>query len=61
LKITERGTIPALVCHDNSDFKEPLIDNDGDVDNDILLLTKNDIPGASLDSKDPSELNVTQL
>ena len=49
------------MCHDNSDFEGPLIDNDGDVDNDILLLTKNDIPGASLDSKDPSELNVTQL
>jgi len=41
------------------DFEGPLIDNDGDVDNDILLLTENDIPGASLDSKDPSELNVT--
>jgi len=34
---------------------------DGDVDNDILLLTENDIPGAFLDSKDPSELNVTQF
>ena len=28
---------------------------------DILLLTENDIPGASLDGKHPSELNVTQL
>jgi len=49
------------VCHDNSDFKGLLIDDDGDVDNNILLLTENAIPGSSLDSKDPSKLNVTQF
>ena len=53
---------PPIVCHDdNSDFEGPLIDDDRDVDDDILLLTENDNPGASLDSKDPLELNVTQL
>ena len=28
---------------------------------DILLLTEADIPGASLNNKDPSELNIVQL
>jgi len=41
------------VCRDNSDFKGPLIDDDGNVDNNILLLTENNIPGSSLDSKGP--------
>jgi len=43
------------------DFEGPLIDDDGNVDNNILLLTESDIPGSSLDSKYPSELNVTQF
>lgn len=47
------------MCHDDTDVQEPWID-DENVD-DILLLTENDIPGASLDGKHPSELNVTQL
>ena len=33
-------------------------DDDDDV---LLLLTESDIPGASLDGKDPTELNVSQL
>ena len=53
------------MCHDNSNFEGILNDDDddddGDIDDDILLLTENDIPDASLDSKDPSELNITQL
>ena len=28
---------------------------------DILLLTKSDVPGSSLSGKDPAELNVVQL
>ena len=28
---------------------------------DIILLTESDIPGASLDGKNPAELNVSQL
>ena len=32
--------------------------NDDD-DNVLLLLTESDIPGASLDGKDPTELNIS--
>lgn len=49
------------MCHENSDCEGPLIDDNEDIDDDILLLTENDIPGASLDGKDPTVLNVTQL
>ena len=31
------------------------------MDDDILLLNESDIPGASLDGKDPSELSIVQL
>lgn len=31
------------------------------MDDDILLLNENDIPGASLNRKNPSELNIVQL
>ena len=34
---------------------------DDDSDDDMLLLTEADIPGASLDGKNPNELNVSQL
>ena len=39
------------------------IDTDiiNDDENDIILLTESDIPGASLEGKDPTELNVSQL
>lgn len=36
---------------------EKEIDSEGD----ILILSEADIPGASLNNKDPSELNVVQL
>ena len=36
-------------------------DPDDDPDDDAILLTEADIPGASLDGKHPSELNVTEL
>ena len=52
----------------NLSFIDILTENDSpetDIDNDeddaVLLLTESDIPGASLDGKDPSELNVPQL
>jgi len=35
--------------------------NDDQDQDDIVLLTEADIPGASLDGKDPTELNITQL
>jgi len=31
------------------------------LDEDIILLTEADIPGASLDGKAPTELNIPQL
>lgn len=31
------------------------------MEDDIVLLNEDDIPGASLGGKDPSELNVVQL
>ena len=38
-----------------------MLDDKDKVDDDILLLTESDIPGASLDGKNPSELSVVQL
>ena len=35
--------------------------NDDQDQDDIVLLTEADIPGASLDGKDPTELNITRL
>lgn len=37
------------------------IDTDMINDDDDILLTESDIPGASLDGKDPAQLNVLQL
>ena len=48
------------MCYNDTDVEGPRND-DENVDDDILLLTENDIPGASLDGKHPSELNITQL
>ena len=39
----------------------PETDINDDEDDVVLLLTESDIPGASLDGKDPTELNVPQL
>ena len=44
---TESESIDAYIINDDED--------------DIILLTESDIPGASLDGKDPTELNVSQL
>ena len=44
---TESESIDAYIINDDED--------------DIILLTESDIPGASLDGKDPTELNVLQL
>lgn len=45
-------------------INSPSIDtevDDDNLDDDILLLTEADIPGASLDGKNPTELNISQL
>lgn len=47
-----------MACH-TTDANE-LWNNDENL-NDDILLTQTDIPGASLDGKHPTELNVTQL
>ena len=50
-----------LVHQGDGDF-ERLLDGDEDLgDDDILLLTETDIPGACLDGKHPYELSVIQL
>jgi len=48
------------------DAANPLTENeisetDKQLDEDIILLTEADIPGASLDGKAPTELNIPQL
>ena len=43
-------------CADSDNVTKPWDDSD-----DMPLLTEKDIPGASLNGKDPSELNVIQL
>ena len=55
------GNDCSLVHQGDSDFERVLDDNEDLVDDDILLLTESDIPGASLDGKNPSELSVVQL
>ena len=48
-----------FVAPSGSSEKEPSLK---EIDSrDIILLTEADVPGASLNNKDPSELNVTQL
>ena len=55
------GNDCSLAHQGDNDF-ERLLDNDENlVDDDILLLTETDIPGASLDGKHPSELSVVTL
>ena len=46
-----------MTCH-TTDANELWIDEEN---LDVILLTETDIPGASLDGKHPTELNVTQL
>ena len=59
---------------DGEQYDRPESDNDGDVaflddtvlmseflQDNVLLLRESDIPGASLNGKNPSELNMTQL
>ena len=51
-------------ANDGIDTDQYLDDLDIEIDilkDDLLLLTESDIPGASLNGKDPSELNVMQL
>ena len=55
------GNDCSLVHQSDSDFERLLDDDENLEDNDILLLTESDIPGASLDGKHPSELSVVQL
>ena len=54
------GTLIYLLCceHTNGEVLEGKEDCQ---DTDVFLLDKSDIPGASLNGKSPSELNITQL
>ena len=50
------------LAHQGDNDLERLLDNDENlVEDDILLLTETNIPGASLDGKHPSELSVVTL
>ena len=45
----------------NSAYEDESGGDENLIEDDIVLLNESDIPGASLDGKDPSELNVVQL
>ena len=52
-----------IVDCEGNECKSAFDDNTDDEDliDDVLLLNEGDIPGASLEGKDPSELNMVQL
>ncbi|XP_065894575.1 uncharacterized protein [Dysidea avara] len=60
--LTEADILRVKSSGDKALGSEDLDDDpDGNPDDDAILLTEADIPGASLDGKHPSELNVTEL
>ena len=58
------ASLPKEKANDGIDIDQYLDDLDVEIDvlkDDLLLITESDIPGASLNGKDPCELNVLQL
>ena len=61
---TKTASLPKEKANDGIDTDQYLDDLDVEIDvlnDDLLLITESDIPGASLNGKDPYELNVLQL
>ena len=61
---TKTASLPKEKANDGIDIDQYLDDLDVEIDvlkDDLLLITESDIPGASLNGKDPCELNVLQL